>query len=475
VGDLPVGRILLEHAVVGVDHVCGRRVLVGRLRIAPEHPPEPREILVATQCELVLFLWKGPHRLVVALSGRRVGPREPVVSQRQLGEPRETRLRDHVVRERLPGERIDDGSAEAPGELVRGGNSVETGGAAVDSRPFVIDQEERPIAPIVDGQHHRTTGDEPELLLIQLRLRRAPIIEIVPRVPAFIPEEPEGGPAELVGARLADEIDLVGAEPVLGRVRRRLLLELLNRIDGKNRGRRAERRVDIRGPIDHEVVRRRPRAHDADRIADALPHGSLLASGLDRSSTEEQELQEIAAVQRQLGDLPLGDRLAHGRIRRIEGEHVRLHLDGLRHIAKREHHVDALNLVDGQRQVRVDGRLEPGLLTRDDVGSDREQRNDVVATAAGPGLAREAGQLIGDDDFHAGHHGTRRIAHRPGNLAGRGLAPAGCVHAQERRQRGAGLSQERSTSHEQSLLSPCWKSGRRSLGSTSVGAGSRSA
>jgi hypothetical protein len=35
---------------------------------------------------------------------------------------------------------------------------------------------------------------------------------------------------ELVRTRLADKIDLIGAEPVLGRIGRRLFLEFLDRI-----------------------------------------------------------------------------------------------------------------------------------------------------------------------------------------------------------------------------------------------------
>ena len=107
VRDLPVRRVLLEHAVAGLDHVPRRRVLVGRPRVSNEHAAHPRQILVTAQRELVLDLRERPDGFVVALGHRCVRRGEPVVAEREPREPRKARLRDRVVGERLPGHWID--------------------------------------------------------------------------------------------------------------------------------------------------------------------------------------------------------------------------------------------------------------------------------------------------------------------------------------------------------------------------------
>ena len=291
VRDLPIRRVLLEHAVAWIDHVGGGRVPIRRPGIADECAPDAGEILITTQGELILVLRKRPHGDVVALWGGRVGRRKPVVPQRELGEARESRLRDDVVRERLPGQRIDDGRAEASGEFVGLRHGVETRGPALDTRAFIVDQE-GPVMAAVGRQHHGPAGDESKLFLIELRRRRAPVVEKVAGVPSFVPEEAEAGAVQRVGAGLADDIDLIRAESVLRGVGRRLLLEFLNRVDGEHGCRRAERGVDVRGAVDHEIVRRRARAHDADGVADALPHRALLATGLHRTRAEKQQTLE---------------------------------------------------------------------------------------------------------------------------------------------------------------------------------------
>ena len=112
------------------------------------------------------------------------------------------------------------------------------------------------------------------------------------------------------------------------------------------------------------------------------------------------------------------DRVADRGAAGIERERGRLHFDGLGHVAGVERHVDPLNLVDGERDVRMNGRLESGLLAGDDVDADREQRDDVVPVVAGFRLTGEPCLLIGHDHFHAGHHRPGRVAHRPGDLTG---------------------------------------------------------
>ena len=59
-----------------------------------------------------------------------------------------------------------------------------------------------------------------------------------------------------------------------------------------------------------------------------------------------------------------------------------LDFDGLGHVPGRQQHVDSLDLVDRQRDLRMDRRLEPCLFPRDHVDADREQRNDVFTVGA---------------------------------------------------------------------------------------------
>ena len=73
---------------------------------------------------------------------------------------------------------------------------------------------------------------------------------------------------------------------------------------------------------------------------------------------EEQQLEEVAAVQRQLRDLPLADDLSDRRRLGIECRGIRPHLDPLADVARLELQIDALHLVDVQLNVGLDRELE---------------------------------------------------------------------------------------------------------------------
>ena len=145
-----------------------------------------------------------------------------------------------------------------------------------------------------------------------------------------------------------------------------------------------------------------------------------------------------------------------------------MHFDGLGDAARSELHVEALDLIDGEPDVGVNGRLEPGRLAGDAVDAGGKQGEDIVAVGAGLRLASQAGLLIGDHDFDAGHHGAGGVAHRAGDLSRGRLGGCGGDHAHERREDGE--RQERATSHcrasffgramgsvERSLNSDCGK------------------
>ena len=245
-------------------------------------------------------------------------------------------------------------------------------------------------------------------------------------------KKPKTAAVELVRARLADQVDLVGAEPVFGGIGRGLLLEFLNGIDRQHRRRSAEGRVDIGRPVDHEVVGCRPGSHDADGVADPLPHAALLASDFNRSGAEEQQLEKVAAVERQVRDLLFGDDVADRRRLRVDGGRVGRHFHPLGNIAGLELEVHALNLVHVELDVRENRQLEPRLLGGDDVCASRQERHDIGAVVASRCFARESGLRVGNDDFDLRHDAAARVLHRPKNLAGGGLG-AGCTRQQEHR------------------------------------------
>ncbi len=58
-------------------------------------------------------------------------------------------------------------------------------------------------------------------------------------------------------------------------------------------------------------------------LPDALAHRALLAVGLDRACAQEQQRQEVAPVEGQVGDLLLGDHLADGGGFGVEGHRGR--------------------------------------------------------------------------------------------------------------------------------------------------------
>jgi hypothetical protein len=228
----------------------------------------------------------------------------------------------------------------------------------------------------------------------------------------------EQRPAQAVRPGLADDADLVRAEAVLGRVGGGLLLELLDRVHRQDRGRRTKRGIRIRRAIEQVVVRRGPRSVDADRVARALPHGALFALRLDGTVAEEQQLEEVAAVQRQLGDLPLGDDVADAGGLGVERNRPPDHLHAFGECTELHDHVDAKHLVDLELVGGRDSELEAVLLRRDHVGADRELRHRVGAPVAARGLTSQARQRVGDFDANPGDGCPRRVSDRPGDLPG---------------------------------------------------------
>jgi len=112
---------------------------------------------------------------------------------------------------------------------------------------------------------------------------------------------------QLVCAALADDVDLIGAVTVLGRVVLAGDLELLDGILRQNHSRRIQGLIGIGKSVQCVVVRLRTTSIDADGIARTLAHLALLADRLDRTSSDKKQAQEVAPVQRQLIHLLLAN------------------------------------------------------------------------------------------------------------------------------------------------------------------------
>ena len=149
-------------------------------------------------------------------------------------------------------------------------------------------------------------GHQAELVLPQFRFGIAgEIIKEVTGVESVVSSKPEYRAMQVVRASLADNVDLIGTEAILGRIGRGLLFEFLDGIYRQNDARSAQGGVGVRGPVEQIVVRGRPGSVNADGVPGALTHNALLAAGLNGTIAEKQKLQEVSTVQRQFRNLPL--------------------------------------------------------------------------------------------------------------------------------------------------------------------------
>src|SRR5439155_7066711 len=205
-------------------------------------PPRP-QLLVDANRELVRVGRQIPLSNVIAFGNAGVRRRPVALTERQLCDSRKTRLWNGVGGKGLTRDGIDDRAGESAGQFFRERNAKKVLRADFPPQTFVVHEKEGLVPSTVRSRHpDRTADDEPGLLLIELLLLN---VEEAPRVELVVSQEREHRPAQTVCTRLADDVDLVGAEAVLGRVRRRLFLELLNGIHRKDYRGRPEGRVGV--------------------------------------------------------------------------------------------------------------------------------------------------------------------------------------------------------------------------------------
>ncbi len=153
---------------------------------------------------------------------------------------------------------------------------------------------------------------------------------------------------ELVPAALADNVDLAGTVAVLGRVRTALHLEFLNRVLRQNHRRSNQSRIGVDQSVQRVVVAFGPATVDTHGVAFALAHGALLAAHRDRAGADQQQLHEVAPVQRKLFHLLLAHLLRQRRAVRVQSHGLGIDFDSGRNCARLEDHVNTRALVHRQ-------------------------------------------------------------------------------------------------------------------------------
>ena len=189
--------------------------------------------MVDTHTELVGGLVLRFHRRQVLEPALAV--RERDVGEKRLRDRVEPVGGDLVVGERrasagrgVDGARVADRSES--GEIAGAQRGVRhrkgLGDRPACALPLVADEEEGAIL-------HKAAAERPaELMLLERRHRRPPVVEEVVRVEPVVPDELEQAAVDAVAACLGRHVDQRRRlPPELGRVHRLLDLDLLNRVD----------------------------------------------------------------------------------------------------------------------------------------------------------------------------------------------------------------------------------------------------
>ncbi len=131
--------------------------------------------------------------------------------------------------------------------------------------------------------------------------------------------------------------------------------------------------------------------------------------GRQRAGHEQVQLQEVAAVERQLCRLSRGDHGANGRGVGLHHREFAGHDDLLAHLSEIEREVGALLLVHLQCDRLAHGAFEPLHLHADAIRAGRQKRHVVVALAVGRCRPLLAGVDVGDGDGRTGQYAPIRV------------------------------------------------------------------
>jgi hypothetical protein len=335
------------------------------------------------------------------------------------------RLRDHIVREQIAGERVADNAGpvgEQPLAEIAGfhggtGNGAERGRSRrAGSRALVGREEKRAILL------NRTTQRAAKLVALD----RIATGEEVRGIQIVIAEKVEERPVEIVGTRLGDHVDdAPDASAVLRIERTGLHAEFLHCVDIRERTGQAGLRLVVVGIVQQVIGGGAARAVyrngvDQARPAEVRPLDCRRYASVGDACVQREQLQHVAAVERQVGDALRVDHLDESgrgclyerRWSSPSPARRRRGLAGWRRLHLR---------VGLQRNSLLHERREAFLLHAYVVVPQRKQREYVLSRMVRHGRARLIGACICCGDGGARNHRAGRIVYRPTDGAG-GLA-----------------------------------------------------
>ena len=208
----------------------------------------------------------------------------------------------------------------------------------------------------------------------------------------------------------------------LGRIDAGLHLELLQRIDGGHHDERIEVRVGVLHAVERVVVEIGALAGNRNRLAGAdaaLARRCLSLAGESGGDVRRQrnQLQVVAAVQRQFDDALVLDHRADGGVLGGQQRGVSHHLDGFDDFSHLQFDIDAGRLLHMQFNLAPDHGLESGLSGLQRVSAGRERRKRIDAGFVGNDRAGCAGAFVRGGDRDTRGRGAGDVARLAGDRA----------------------------------------------------------
>ena len=287
---------------------------------------------------------------------------------------------------------------------------------------FVGDEEERLVAA------DRSAKAAAVLILGERRLRLRRVVEEVARVELAVPREFERRSVHDVGARPGDGVDDAAASSELRAVGVGQGLEFGDRLDAEGRAEHAGARGAVPEIRDVGVVEQEglPLGPASGHRIDGLPAEQRTGERhRGHGGRQRDELGEVSAVQRQVGDLLLLNRRGHGARRGVHDRALAGDGDGLLDLSDRQREVDDVLAADAKGDPFVNDALKARKRRLHFIRADREIGRVVSTLLVGDDRLHDARTDIPHLDGGAGHRRARGVAHgaqdrRPDGL---GLEP----------------------------------------------------
>ncbi len=137
-----------------------------------------------------------------------------------------------------------------------------------------------------------------------------------------------------------------------------------------------------------------------------MAHGALLAAHGDRAGADQQQLHEVAPVQRKLFHLLLAHLLRQRRAVRVQSHGLGIDFDSGRNCARLQDHVNARALVHGEDHAGGQRFLKSSGFDRYAVASRVEGGHCEITRGSGLGVSYNPRVRVGYIDFGIGHHRT---------------------------------------------------------------------